>query len=364
MKTLITLEKQNHSKTAEYLKPSREHGGNIQNAVERWGIPHTQWLDLSTGISPFSYPLPAVPEAIWQHLPYDNKSLIQAARSYYGCDYLLPVSGSQEAIECLPRIFKQQRIALPEVGYSEHAYHWQNSDHTIVFYHDIAALQALVNQHDIDLALVINPNNPTGKRVNSETLIQIANTLKQRKGHLIVDEAFVDCQPRLSLANTIPSHDNIIVLRSMGKFFGLAGIRMGFVLAATSILASLADQQSLWHLSGPTLWAAETALKDYDWHAKQIKRLNASSNSLAIHLKKHFPNDVITPQPLFVSITLPVESAENIFNACATQGILLRFFDLRNTAAFKHSGLLRFGLPRNTKELQRLNDTLNTLQLS
>ncbi len=329
-----------------------EHGGDLQKASQRWGIPVNKWLDLSTAISPFNYPLPTPPANIWQNLPYEDNALIESAKAYYACAHVLPLSGSQQAIEILPHLFRNQSVALPRLGYSEHQSQWQKSDNVVVFYSSANELQALALDENVDIVVVINPNNPTAELLSREYLLGLAARLQKKSGYLIVDEAFIDAQPHNSLAKDLPC--NTIILRSIGKFFGLAGIRMGFVLAHPPILEALKSHIGLWPISAPTIWAAHLALVDKPWQKKQIERLDRSSRLLEQQLRQCLQNVVIKRQNLFVTLNLPLLQTQNIFEVCAKQGVLLRQF-----TSERSRGLLRIGIPSNSAETNRLLDAIS-----
>ncbi len=325
----------------------QEHGGDIQKAAKRWGIPVAQWLDLSTAISPFCYPLATPPAEIWQQLPYLNDTFIEAAVNYYQCENLLPIAGSQQAIELLPNIFHGKRVALPAVGYCEHAYHWRNSENAVVTYQCADELRKKIDEKFIDIAIVINPNNPSTELYSRDYLLEIASALSKQNSYLIIDEAFIDSQAEHSLASNLP--DNTIILRSIGKFFGLAGIRIGFVLAKPYLLKKLEEKTGLWQISSPALWAATQALNDKQWQEQQIQRLAKSSQMLEQNLCEYFPQKIIKRQSTFMSLFLSWNETQAIFEYFARKGILLRKFQLA-----EEDGLLRIGLPADSESLSRL----------
>ena len=174
------------------MKPVHKHGGQLRAASEKYGIALAEWLDLSTGISPFVYPLPAVPASCWQRLPETGDGLEQAAANYYGSEYLLPVSGSQEAIQRLP-LLRVNTGAVSRVGIISPAYHshqqaWVNAGHTVS---ELAAADVADHLTDLDVLLLVNPNNPTTERFSREQLLSWHQQLAQRGGWLVVDEAYI-----------------------------------------------------------------------------------------------------------------------------------------------------------------------------
>ena len=326
-----------------------EHGGKLRLAAESYGIPLDQWLDLSTGINPNGWNGAMPPLSSWARLPEDEDGLQQAACKYYGASDLLPVAGSQAAIQTLPKLRPQCRVAVLAHSYNEHAHAWRRAGHAVDL---IAAdqLDAAVDSHDV--VVVVNPNNPTGVRFNCETLLQWQAKLATRGGWLLVDEAFMDSTPD----NTLAAYTNkpgLIVLRSLGKFFGLAGARVGFVLAETKLLQQLRDELGPWSISGPARWLATAALNDRAWQIAtraQLKQQGQRLNSLLIDY-------ALTPDgdaALFQSIA--TEQAESIHEQLAEQGILTRLFT--------DQARIRFGLPANETEWQRLQKALSQLRLN
>jgi cobalamin biosynthesis protein CobC len=223
------------------------HGGRLRAAAAHYGIALDHWLDLSTGINPNGWPVLAIPTASWARLPEDDDGLEQAAQSYYETEHVLPVAGSQAAIQALPRLRPRSRVAVLDPGYAEHAYAWRRAGHEVT---RVAAERLDEAMQDSDVLLLIHPNNPTGARFPVEQLLHWHARLAARGGWLVVDEAFMDVTPEHSLCRHA-SRESLIVLRSLGKFFGLAGARVGFVCAHPALLAQLHAVIGPWSVSAP-----------------------------------------------------------------------------------------------------------------
>lgn len=308
-----------------------EHGGRILDAARRYGIAREDWLDLSTGIAPWPYPLPAVPVEVWQRLPEEDDGLEAAARAYYGMD-ALAVPGSQWAIETIPRLLSPGRVMMPQPLYAEHPAAWAAAGHSVVGWGERA-----------DYAVICNPNNPTGETLTRAGLLALAEKVKL----LVVDEAFIDAEPAETLAGS--GLDNVIVLRSPGKFFGLAGVRLGFALTATTWRERLKARLSPWAVSHPARWAARLALADREWQVAQRARLASASQRLSGLLAK-----VGAPTGTTLFRYLPSPRAEAVFLALARRGILARhFFD---------PPALRFGLPADETQWRRLETALQAIE--
>ncbi len=260
-----------------------EHGGRLLRAARRYGIEPARWLDLSTGIAPFAWPVPAVPASAWHRLPEDDDGLIEAACDYYHAPHLLPVAGSQAAIQALPRLRARSRVGVIAPGYAEHAHAWRSAGHAV----ETLSADALVAQHErFDVVVLIHPNNPGGNRFPRATLLALHDALARRGGLLVVDEAFMDATPEHSLCRE-SDRDGLIVLRSVGKFFGLAGARAGFACAAPSLLEPLRRMLGPWTLAGPSRYVLRMALADRAWQAQQRERLTAAAERLRGVLLAH-----------------------------------------------------------------------------
>jgi cobalamin biosynthetic protein CobC len=307
-----------------------EHGGRLRQAAAKYGIPLNEWLDLSTGINPNGWPVPEVPPDMWARLPEEDDGLEAAACAYYKTDSLLPVAGSQAAIQALPRLRQPCRVGVIHPGYAEHRHHWKRAGHAVT----PLAPNAIERQiPDLDVLVLINPNNPTGDRFDVETLLHWHERLAARGGWLVVDEAFMDPTPEQSLAGKT-RRPGLIVLRSLGKFFGLTGARVGFVLAEPTLLERMATELGPWTVTGPSRFMTQQALSDQPWQNEARLRIPQESQRLAELLSRHG----LTPSggtTLFQWVCSP--RAHAIHEALARQGILTRLFT--------EPPSLRFGLP-------------------
>jgi cobalamin biosynthetic protein CobC len=302
-----------------------EHGGQLNAAATRYAIPLENWLDLSTGINPNGWSVPELSATAWARLPEINDGLEQAAQTYYATSHLLACAGSQAIIQALPRLRATCRVGVPDIGYAEHAHAWQQAGHEV--------LKDNFDVKQLDVLIVINPNNPTGQSYSIETLLNWQQQLSSKGGWLIVDEAFMDATPNNSLMPYSPL-PGLIILRSLGKFFGLAGARVGFAAAEMKILDLLREYLGPWTLTGPSREIAKQALQDQKWQQETRIQLKQASlrlyNLLSIHGLKPDGGTALFQWVL-------TSKAEIIQETLARQGILVR--------SFKHS--LRFGLPKH-----------------
>lgn len=316
-----------------------EHGGNLQDAMRRFGRARADWLDLSTGINPHGYPVPPLAADAWQRLPDDNAELMDAACRYYGAAQLLPVAGSQMAIQSLPRLRPPSRVVVAAPSYTEHAHHWRQHGHTL---REVAYAQLAAVVSDCEVLVVCNPNNPTGERIAPATLQDWAAQLAERGGWLIVDEAFADMTPETSVA-AWRNQPGLIVLRSIGKFFGLAGLRLGFVAAQPALLRTLADTLGPWTVSGPAQQIGVAALRDSNWQAATREHLRSAGQRLRSLLQAANLNSA--GSALFQ--WWPEAQAEAFWQHMAERGIWVRLFPQAARG-------IRLGLPGDDASWQRL----------
>lgn len=319
-----------------------EHGGNLRAARARFG--DHRWIDLSTGINPHGYPAPRLPDDAWHRLPETDPALAAAACACYGAPAMLAVAGTQAAIQALPRLRRSARVTVAAPSYAEHAHHWAGHGHRLseVPY---AALDAAVAHSDV--LVVCNPNNPTGATLTAQCLLAWGAQLAARGGWLIVDEAFGDTSPAHSVA-AYADRPGIVVLRSVGKFFGLAGIRLGFVAAQAPLLTQLADALGPWSVSGPAQHIALAALRDRQWQADTRSGLRAAGGRLR-QLLAGFDIEA-HGTPLFQ--WWPEAQPEQFWQHMAERGIWVRLF--------QHAARgIRLGLPADEPSWQRLHNALH-----
>ena len=320
-----------------------EHGGRLRQAVLNYGIAEADWLDLSSGLAPWPFAIPAIDERAWARLPETDDGLEHAACAYYGAPNVLPVPGSQCAIQLLPRLRRAGKVGVLSPCYAEHAEAWRRSGHIV---REIMEQEVDFYLDTLDVLVVVNPNNPTGLSLTAERLLEWHARLAPRGGWLVVDEAFMDNTPDLSLSAQ-SWRTGLIVLRSFGKFFGLAGVRLGFVLAEFKLLKLLADQVGPWAVSGPTRVVGQACLLDTAAQELQRERSELASGRLERLLGLHD----LPPQggcALFQWLITP--HADRLYEFMAQRGILLRLF--------AHNSSVRFGLPATDADWLLLEQAL------
>ncbi|MCJ2187151.1 threonine-phosphate decarboxylase [Novosphingobium beihaiensis] len=312
------------------------HGGRLDEACTRFGGDPGDWLDLSTGINPCPWPGAETIRADWRALP-DVRALRQleeAAAAHFGADPALccAVPGSEAGLRALGRI-----LDLP-------------ARHVPLTYGTYAQAFAPARQgHAGPSALIVtNPNNPDGRLYPREDLVFTLGRQQQAVGWLIADEAFADCHPEASVADLVANGRNLAVTRSFGKFFGLAGVRLGFVLAPEALLREIRQLQGDWPVCAAALAFGAEAYGDAHWIAQTQAALPERAARLDAVLARHGLRPTGTC-PLFRLATAP--DAADLFASLARAQILTRPFA-------DYPRLLRFGLPANDAELARLDAAL------
>ncbi len=321
-----------------------EHGGRLRIAAQQYGIPQANWLDLSTGINPNGWPVPAIPADCWLRLPEQEDELLSVAREYYQNPSILAVAGSQAAIQTLPRLRPRSYVGVASPTYAEHAFSWQKHGHHVLA---LQTREIEAKLPELDVLVLVNPNNPTGYTFPLAQLQEWLQVLQRNKGWLIVDEAFIDSRPEYSLSNR-PAEKGLIVLRSIGKFFGLAGIRCGFVISTEELLNRLNEELGPWSVSHPSRYIAAAALKDREWQQQTRTTLTIRRQ----RLQQMLSNCDLPPTggcDLFQWIK--TDKAEILHRSFAERGILTRLF--------KAPSSLRLGLPKNENQWRRLQKALD-----
>lgn len=323
------------------------HGGDLAQARALFPDAPEPWIDLSTGINPHPYPLPPLPLSLWRRLPgaADEEALLAAARKAYRVPAhagVVAAPGTQILIEMLPRLAGDGAVAVLGPTYTEHALSWRKAGRAV---EDVASLDAAGEAATL---VVVNPNNPDGRIVPAAHLAALAKVRRARGGLLVVDEAFCDFSPQASLIPDLPP--GAVVLRSFGKTYGLAGLRVGFAVGEPDLVARLRSALGPWAVAGPALAIAAAALADEGWLSQAEASARAAAARLDALLAPH--GTVIGGTSLFRLLRTPGAAA--LFSDLGRRGVYVR--------RFRHEPRwLRFGLPGAECEWLRLEAALASL---
>ena len=323
------------------------HGGDLAQARAAHPDAPTPWLDLSTGINPVAWPLPPLDPDVWTRLPEAATvaALEEAARAAFGVHDtagVVAVPGTQAAIQMLPRLVPGARVGILGFTYQEHAHVWRAAGRTVEVVDTLEALAAR------DVGVVVNPNNPDGRLLPPATLAALALDMSAHGRRLIVDEAFVDAlADAASVAPRLPL-GGAIVLRSFGKTRGLAGLRLGFVVAEESLADRLRAAFGPWAISGPAAAIGRAALADRPWLEATRARLLDDAARLDVLLEAAGLT-ILGGTPLFR--LAEIDDAGSVADRLAAAGIHVRRFP-------DHPRRLRFGVPAEAGDRERLASAL------
>ncbi|MBT7146713.1 MAG: aminotransferase class I/II-fold pyridoxal phosphate-dependent enzyme, partial [Rhodospirillales bacterium] len=300
-----------------------------------------------------AYPVPNIAPDAWQRLPEQRAmgNLIDAARGYYALHqnmHMVATPGTQALIQALPFLTPAAHVAIITPTYGEHAHVWRTCGHAVS---EVRALDGVPG--DCSVSVVVNPNNPDGRTYSAGELLTLANTMQTRGGFLVVDEAFCDVTPGLSLA-AHDTPDGLIILKSFGKFFGLAGLRLGFAVGDPVLVNTLGQRLGPWAVSGPALSIGAVAYDDTSWIAETRNNLSRDRQRLETLLRDH---GMVIPgaTDLFVlaETATAMVTAAPLYAHLGAAGVLVRSYAAYPT-------WLRFGLPGTEQHWARLEHALHS----
>lgn len=324
------------------------HGGRLTEARRRFPGAPEPFIDLSTGINPIPYSLPALSRECFTRLPepesVDRLQCVAAAT--YGVAepaMIVAAPGTQILIDLLPRLWRLPSIAVLAPTYTEYAHAWKRAGCRVDEVTDLAAMG------DADGVVVCNPNNPDGRKIARGELLALADRLSTKPdGLLVVDEAFADLEgDGLSMAAALP-HPSLVVLRSFGKTYGLAGLRLGFALASATRASEVRTALGPWAVSGPAIEAGSKALADRAWLTRTRAQM-AEAAAMLDQVLEGAGLRVLGGTSLFRLAVC--EQAPAVFDNLGRAGIFVRRFA-------EHPNWLRFGLPAGAHAWQRLRAAL------
>jgi cobalamin biosynthesis protein CobC len=328
------------------LASQAEHGGNLSAARLAYPQAPEPWLDLSTGINPYSYPFGELPPDCFTNLPCPGelRALEEAAAAVYRIPLhaqVVAAPGTQAIINWLPRLIPARRVGILGFTYCEFVRSWATTGAEVTIATEPAALR------DQDVAIIVNPNNPDGRLVVKHDLYALAAALDKHGGVLIVDEAFIDFESEKSAISKMPA-SGMVVLRSFGKTYGLPGLRLGFAIAPKNVAAKLRAAFGPWPVSCAAIAIGTRALPDSKWLAATGKRLKSDIDAID-NILSAAGFAFLGGTPLFRLVRH--RDAQRLYERLARAGILARRFDAR-------PGWLRFGILSSAKDRTRLRAAL------
>lgn len=329
---------------AAFLTTATRHGGGLMKAVAAYPDAPRPWLDLSTGINPEPWRGPRAPEAELDRLPDPGAlaALEATAASAFGCalEQAAAVAGAEAAIRLLPLLLGVRSVEIVGPTYGAHAEAWRAAG---VATRLIAPDQAATSQAGV--LVIVNPNNPDGRLTRRADLIAMARARSAAGRWLVVDESFIECAPGDSVSDLV--EPGLIVLRSFGKFYGLAGVRLGFMLAQPDLIRRLRALLGDWPVGADALAMGRGAYADADWRRRTEAALAERADRLD-DLLARAGFQIVGGTSLFRMTRTP-HAARWLQHLCRA-GILTRPFDHTPDA-------LRFGVPAE-RDFPRLRRAL------
>ncbi len=312
---------------------TRDHGGGLDAAIARFGGMRDDWIDLSTGINPTPYPLPDIPRRFWQALPDsgDQAALKSAARAFWDIPKeadIAAASGVSALIAALPRLSPAATVGIAQPTYNEHAA-------------SFAAFGWDVQTTASDTNVYVHPNNPDGRMWPRDMILANHKTLT------IIDESFCDTTPEHSHIQ-LASKPGYVVLKGLGKFWGLAGLRLGFAAARPDTIAQLEQMLGPWAISGPAQHIGTSALSDTDWAIATRTQLSVDANRLDQIMTAA---GAVSPCGTTLFRSYHVANAQAWFEKLANSHILSRIFPYSDT-------MIRLGLPASEAHWSRVEKVL------
>ena len=356
-----------------------EHGGNVYKAEEELGIPRKRILDFSASINPLGIPKTVISDinknlsSLVDYPDPDSRQLVSQLAENLNIDpaSVLCGNGSTELIYLIVRALQPKKVLIPAPAFSEYERACKISNESRVMRYAlkkednfdinpdefISAMSGDINSSlPFDMVFLCNPNNPTGRLLEKSEVMKIANAAGKLKCFLVVDEAFMDFCPEDSVIHEVNNNPYLIVLRSMTKFYALAGLRIGYGIFPKKLVPVLKKYKETWTVNSVAGRAAAIALKDVLYRDKTFRLIKREKQFLEKGFRRlgidFFPSDANF-------YLLKSQNTERIYSRLRAKGILVR-----GCADFRGLGRAYFRVAvRSRKEnralLEELEEILN-----
>jgi threonine-phosphate decarboxylase len=239
-------------------------------------------------------------------------------------------NGSTELIYLIPRALKPGRILLPAPTFSEYERACGNSSNNLKIircqlqgaqHFDLDPSVFISSMRGCDMAFLCNPNNPTGRLVRRRDVLTIADAAREQKCHLVVDEAFIDFCPGESVMKAVGKNPYLMVLRSMTKFYALAGLRLGFGVFAPAVAGQLKKFKEPWTVNILAEAAGKAVLQDSAYQAEPRENLRMEKEFLEKGLSRLGVGYIPSSANYYL---LRLKNAGSVVRGLAEKGILVR----------------------------------------
>ena len=233
----------------------RDHGGGLDDAVALYGGCRAEWLDLSTGINPHAYPVPEIPADAWTSLPdrHAAERLEAAARAFWSVPdgaAVLAAPGASALIAGIPHLFPAGRVRIPARTYNEHEASFRGAGWDV--------LRSDPEGDPAEARVTVHPNTPTGHMFSGADE-------PGGRALCVIDESFADVILGNSRMPGFATRPGTLILKSLGKFWGLPGLRLGFAIGDPALIVALKERLGPWPVSGVAQHVGAVALEDMVW---------------------------------------------------------------------------------------------------
>ncbi|MGV8058796.1 MAG: threonine-phosphate decarboxylase CobD [Smithellaceae bacterium] len=281
------------------MKKSFAHGGNVEEISRTFGLKEDYLVDFSSNVNPFTLP-PSISQVIKSKIRdisrYPDKESLKLKTALgkhlnIGVEHIVVGNGSVDIIYRAVYALKPASglILLPAFGEYEKAlssvgakirYLLPKGRGNFVF----STEEIVKNCDEVDIVFLCNPNNPTGMLISRKDLEYLAEKLRKKKTMLVLDEAFIDLTEEHSLIDLASKSSNLLVLRSLTKFFGLAGLRLGYAVGNSALIKRLQNSGQPWPVNVFAQATGEVLLQDEKFRNKSKRKLLQERDFLYRHL--------------------------------------------------------------------------------
>ena len=321
----------------------RSHGGNIYEAARKLRKDPSEITDFSASINPLAPP-PGLEQNLLQKLPLtrsypdiNTTELVSLLAETHNCSthQLMVANGSTEIIYLLPHALGIRSAVIISPSFSEYENAFTLAKSSIVlaqapesnnFQPDREFISKYLEQMRVDAVILGHPNSPAGSLLDKETLDWILFACKSMGALVVVDEVFIDFSENYSFKNKINSHKNLVIIRSMTKFYGLAGLRLGYALAPPFIISGLKKYQPPWTVNTLAQFAGIYCLKQDDFKEKTLKFMENERQRLAEKISRIDGFSVFPSSTNFLLVKLSenLPPAEQLKEFLLKRGLLIR----------------------------------------
>lgn len=399
-----SAQKINYRKLEKYFTLNFEHGGNIYRLAEDINLLENRILDFSASINPLGPPISVIREIrknlglITNYPDPEASALKQAIAQFNSIDpeSIICGNGSTELIYLIVRALKPKNVLIPIPTFSEYERACKLYGAQVVYftlreeeefdinidelicaivdkkstfykkpYHkyrgsfnniENEAIQSDSKTH-IDMVFLCNPNNPTGRLLKKEDILKLARVARLKKFYLVVDEAFIDFIPQESVLHVVDKNPYPIVIRSMTKFYALAGLRLGYGIFPKNIINIIKLFKEPWTVNTFAQKAGIAALRDSDYQKKTLRAVFQEKAFLEASFKKLGIAYVPSRTNYYL---LRFNNAHQLIGQLRKKGILVR--DCSSFQGINNGGYIRIAVKSRKHNKTLLQELLNTKQ--